>query len=64
MDFTDFNTPIKSYVDDRNFFYLHSNITKISRVYLQQNEAIMDDDYLQIRSASRSNFFSVEKNYC
>ena len=61
MDFSDFNTPIKSYFDDRNYFYLSPTTTKYSRVYLQQNEAIMNDDYFKIRSISYANFFSIEK---
>ena len=63
MDFTDFSTPIKSYVDDRNYFFLNPlvSMSKQWRVYLQQNEAITNDDYLQIQSASRSDFFSIEK---
>ena len=61
MDFTDFNTPVKSYVDDRNYFYLYPTATKLWRVYLQQNEAITNDDYLQIRPASDTNYFSIEK---
>ena len=61
MDFTDFNTPVKSYVDDRNYFYLNPFVYKVWRVYLQQNEAITNDDYLKIKSASDTRFFSIEK---
>ena len=61
MDFTDFNTPVKTYIDDRSFFYLNPSATKLWRVYLQQNEAITNDDYLKIQSASKLNFFSIEK---
>ena len=62
MDFTDYNTPVKSYFDDRNYFYLTPTTSKISRVYLQQNEAIMNDDYFKIRSTSYASFFSIEKS--
>ena len=37
------------------------NMSKQWRIYLQQNEAITNDDYLQIQSANRSDFFSIEK---
>ena len=61
MDFTDFDTPVKPYLDDRNYFYLDPTATKVWRVYLQQNEAITNDDYLKIKSASDTSFFSIEK---
>ena len=61
MDFSDFITPVKSYVDDRNYFYLTPTATKVSRVYLEQNEVVLNDDYLQIQSTPLKQFFSIEK---
>ena len=61
MDFNDFNTPVKSYFDDRNYFYLTPTATKVSRVYLEQNEVVLNDDYLQIQSTPLKQFFSIEK---
>ena len=45
LDFNDYKTPIKSYVDDRYYYYILPSGCKLSRVYLQQNIAILNDDY-------------------
>ena len=38
-----------------------STATKVWRVYLEQNEVNLNDDYLQIQSTSPKQFFSLEK---
>ena len=59
MDFSDYTSPVKSYIDDRTYYYyyLTPSSTKISRIYLEQNEAILDDDYLQIQPKKSKQFF-------
>ena len=61
LDFNDYVTPIKSYIDDRYYLYLTPTFNKVSRIYLQQNEAVLNDDYLGISSASKHKYFNVEK---
>ena len=61
MDFNDFNTPIKTYIEDSNYFYLSSDFSKITRIYLKQNEANLNDDYLRLSSPLNKAFFSTDK---
>ena len=61
MDFNDYNTPIKTYVDDRTSFYLQTSSTKIVKIYAKLNNANLDDDYLKIKSSSNKQFFSVDR---
>ena len=62
LDFNNYTTPIQSYFDDRYSFLLTPSFSKVSRVYLQKNEAILNDDYLGIQPASNYTFFNVEKS--
>ena len=61
MDFSDYDTPIKMYIDDSNYFYLSSTNSKITRIYLKQNEANLNDDYLKLSPTSHKAFFSTDK---
>ena len=61
LDFNDYDTPVKSYLDDRASFYLLSAYSKVAKVYAKLNKAILDDDYLKIKSATTKEFFSVDR---
>ena len=61
MDFNDYNTPIKTYVDDRTSFYLQTSSTKIVKIYAKLNNVNLEDDYLQLKSPSNKQFFSVDR---
>ena len=60
-DFNDYTTPVKSYFDDRASFYLLSSYSKVAKIYAKLNKAILDDDYLKIKSATTKEFFSVDR---
>ena len=62
LDFNNYTAPIQSYADDRNFFFVATNFTKLSRVYLQKKVAILNDDYFGIQPSSVHTFFDVEKS--
>ena len=61
MDFNDFSSPIKTYIDDTNIFYISSSYVKAVKVYLRQNEANLNDDYMMVNSAINRQFFSTDK---
>ena len=61
MDFSDFNTPVKTYLDDRNAFYTSSTISKTIKLYARLNEVNLDDDYLSLKSPTHKEFFTLEK---
>ena len=61
MDFNDFNTPVKSYLDDRLSFYLQPNYVKYIRMYAKLSKTTLDDDYFRIRSSNEKEFFSIER---
>ena len=61
MDFNDYSTPVKSFFDDRASFYLLPTSTKVTKVYAKLNKAILDDDYLKIKSPTTKEFFSVDR---
>lgn len=60
MDTSDYNTPIKTYFDDRNMFYLMPSYTKTAKVYLKLSESYTDDDYMRIQSPKTQRFFELE----
>ena len=61
LDFSDFDTPIKMYVDDSSYFYVSPAYSKFARIYLKQNEANLNDNYLKMSSTSHKTFFSTDK---
>ena len=61
LDFNDFDTPVKSYVDDRATSYSLKSFTKYTKVFAKLNKATLNDDYFKLRSASTKEFFSTEK---
>ena len=48
FDLDDYETPIKAYFNDKYEYYGDSNMTKEVSFYIQQNEAILNDNYLSI----------------
>ena len=61
MDFNDFVTPVKSYVDDRISFYLQSDYVKFVKMYAKLSKATLDDDYFKLRSTTEKEFFSIDR---
>ena len=61
MDFNDYSTPVKSFVDVRATFSLVSSYSKIWRINAKLNKAILDDDYLKLQSAVTKEFFTVDR---
>ena len=39
------------------------SLAKVARIYLQQNEAILNDDYFGIQHASIHKFMNIEKTH-
>ena len=60
IDFNDFETPVKSYFDDRASFYLQPNNSKLVKLYAKRNQATLNDDYFKISSAQNKEFFSID----
>ena len=52
---------MKKFYDDRATSYLISNFTKVTKIYAKLNKATLDDDYLQIKSASNKEFLSISR---
>ena len=61
MDFNNFDTPVKSYVDDRLSFYMQANYVKVVKMYAKLSKATLDDDYFKIQSPTKKEFFSIER---
>ena len=61
LDFKDFDTPVKTYIDDQLAFFLQGSSAKIIKLFARKNKATLDDDYLKISSASNKEFFSINK---
>ena len=61
LDFNDFDTPIKSFVDDRVSFYLLSGIAKLVKIYAKLNKAELNDDYMKLNPTVNKEFFSVDR---
>ena len=57
MDFNDFATPIKSYLDDRSSFNLLPSYRKIIKLYAKLSSANLNDDYLKLQSATNKGIF-------
>ena len=38
-----------------------SSMTKISKIYAKLNKAILNDDYMKLKSATTKQFFSVDR---
>ena len=61
MDFNDYSNPVKSYFDDRASFYLLTAYAKVAKIYAKLNKAVLDDDYLKLKSTTTKEFFSVDR---
>ena len=46
FDLQDYNEPIKQFYTDRNVYYAMTGFTNEARLYVQENEATMNDEYL------------------
>ena len=61
LDFNDYNTPVKSYFDDRILINTVKSFTKYIKVYAKLNTATLNDDYLKIQSPTTKQFFNTDK---
>ena len=61
MDFNDFETPVKTTLDDKISYYIKSNEVKIIKMYAKLNKATLNDDYLKLKSAVDKQFFSIDR---
>ena len=57
MDFNDYVTPIKSYLEDRSSFNILPSNRKIIKLYAKLNSANLNDDYLKLQSATSKGVF-------
>ena len=62
MDFNDFSTPVKTFLDDRNAFTIVPSFTKYVKLYARLNDANLDDDYLGLKSPKNEKFWIVNKS--
>ena len=61
MDFNDFDTPVKTFLDDRNVMFVSSTMSKTVKLYARLNEVNLDDDYLNLKSPINKEFFTLDK---
>ena len=61
LDFTDYNDPVKHYIDDLIFFHLESTRHKKSTVFVMKSEVDLADYLLQVGQSWVGYFSLVEK---
>ena len=60
FDFDDYNSPIKTYLDDQFYYYFLPGYEKETDVYIQQNSAEQLDSYFRYSpDGSQSNFIGM-----
>lgn len=65
LDFTDYNDPIKHYVDDIHFFEIEHDRHKKANVFVMKGEVDLEDSLFQVGNSRQGNFAMVEttRNY-
>lgn len=61
VDFSDYEQPIKTYLDDRYSYYIKTDIKKYIRAHVRNNNVNLMDSLLDIGNEIKSNFYSIEK---
>ncbi|CAI2372806.1 unnamed protein product [Moneuplotes crassus] len=62
FDFDDYNSPIKTYIDDRFFYYLVPGNTVTSNVYIQKNEIETQDNYFAYKpGGKKSDIYEIRR---
>jgi len=61
MDFDDYETPVKSYLDDRYLFRGIPTIKKYVRMYLTENEVESTDSLISLGQSHQEEFISVDR---
>ena len=59
FDSDDYETPIKTYVDDRIWFTVMPKITKEADIYVRKNFLELQDSYLQVSGGKKESFISI-----
>ncbi|CAI2374574.1 unnamed protein product [Moneuplotes crassus] len=62
FDFDDYNSPIKTYIDDRFFYYVVPDRTLTSNVYVQKNEIETQDNYFAYKpGGKKSDIYEIRR---
>ena len=61
VDFDDYETPIKSYIDDIYSYQLTPGFNKQLKLYVKQNDVELNDAYLQIGNSKQSSFLNIDR---
>lgn len=59
FDSTDFETPIKSFIDDKIWFKIMPNFRLDADVFVRRNYIVLQDNYIQLTGEDEDMFFSV-----
>lgn len=60
FDYDDFESPVKTYIDDSLFFTLEKDRVKKANLYVMKSEVELQDEYFQLGQRNRYDFVQVE----
>ena len=63
IDFDDYDTPIKTFLDDRYTYKIVYDYQKIAKLYVRQNDAILADDLIQYGQTEKKEYYSIENDF-
>jgi hypothetical protein len=60
FDFTNFDNPIETYIDDSLYMEIDPGETKNTNFYITTNGVQLEDDYFQLGQSKEFEFYGVE----